>query len=171
MCESSAPWTRTEPPTHTRAHGPASPATESSSLRAQFCCSCWSTTPCSSREAQLYSAAHQGWRRMRRRRAHYTMHTHAGGCARAKVGKRLQHFVTHLLCYLASLLLQRYIRITLFLFYTAILVQPSVNIATLLQYMYSTTLHGRWEAAGVWGAALKTRSPLTLVHCSTNHQS
>ena len=72
MCESSAPWTRTEPPTHTRAHGPASPATESSSLRAQFCCSCWSTTPCSSREAQLYSAAHQGWRRMRRRRTHCT---------------------------------------------------------------------------------------------------
>ena len=105
------------------------------------------------------------------RRAHCTLRTHAGGCARAKVGKRLQHFVTHLLCYLASLLLQRYIRITLFLFYTAILVQPSVNIATLLQYMYSTTLHGRWEAAGVWGAALKTRSPLTLVHCSTNHQS
>ena len=37
-----------------------------------------------------------------------TLHTHAAGCARAKVGKRLQHFVTHLLCYFASLLLQRY---------------------------------------------------------------
>ena len=88
---------------HHAAHGPASSATESSSLRAQFCCSCWSTTPCSSREAQLYSAAHQGRRRqgmrrrrrrsMRRRRAHCTLHTHAGGCARAKVCKRLQHNV------------------------------------------------------------------------------
>ena len=74
-----------------------------------------------------------------------TLHTHAGGCARAKVGKRLQHFVTHLLCYLASLLLQRYT------YYTVSLLHCCTCPAQCLQ-CYSATIcvfyHSAWAMGG-----------------------
>ena len=74
-----------------------------------------------------------------------TLHTHAAGCARAKVGKRLQHFVTHLLCYLASLRLQRYT------YNTVSLLHCCTCPAQCLQ-CYSATIcvfyHSAWAMGG-----------------------
>ena len=139
MCESSDPWTRTEPPTPEPMDRPPRPRRAQASEH--------NSAAAAGRQHPAAAERHNSTllHTKGEEEKECTLHTHAGGCARAKVGKRLQHFVTHLLCYLASLLLQRYT------YYTVSLLHCCTCPAQCLQ-CYSATIrvfyHSAWAMGG-----------------------